>query len=83
MSRVMPCEMWKALINRGKVLFFLGIIRKGPQLRNEAFPTLSFGCVSEIPRNTEWQLARPQQEAIVLESGRSLIMPSVITLEGL
>ena len=75
--------MWKPLINRGKFLFFLGIIRTVQQLRNEAFPTLSFGSVSEIPRNTELQLARPQQEATVHEPGWPLIMPPVVTLEGL
>ena len=53
------------------------------QFRTEAFPTLNFDCMSEIPRNTEWELAQPQREAIVHESGRPLIMPTVIALEGL
>lgn len=41
------------LRNRGKTLFLLGIVWKRQQLRTEAFPTLSFGCVSEIPRKIE------------------------------
>ena len=65
MSRVMPHEVCKPMINRGKAFFFLGIIRKVQQIRNDAFPTLGFGRMSEISRKTERQLARPQQETNV------------------
>jgi hypothetical protein len=51
--RIMPSEIRKLLRNRGKALLLLGIIWKRQQLRTEAFPTLSFGCVSEIPRKIE------------------------------
>jgi hypothetical protein len=52
--RIILSEIRKQLRNRGKALFLLGIIWKRLQLRTEAFPTLSFGCVTEIRRKIEW-----------------------------